>query len=183
MVWLSFNPLAPTAPFLHSRNLKTMLPKRPCSCPSLSTYMEDACRHAWACRHLVRCSLTMMFHVQDIGGNDIQKQEIREAVELPLTQHELYKQIGIDPPRGVLLWGPPGTGVTLRLPQGWSQAQSRFLSLLTSGQIPAHLCASTLMRSAPPLLNGRWWLRLAAWAAHTIALAHGLVSSCRLLMR
>jgi len=48
--------------------------------------------------------------VQDIGGNDIQKQEIREAVELPLTQHELYKQIGIDPPRGVLLWGPPGTG-------------------------------------------------------------------------
>lgn len=52
--------------------------------------------------------------VQDIGGNDIQKQEIREAVELPLTQHELYKQIGIDPPRGVLLWGPPGTGKPLQ---------------------------------------------------------------------
>lgn len=31
----------------------------------------------------------------DIGGLDIQKQEIREAVELPLTHHELYKQIGI----------------------------------------------------------------------------------------
>ena len=45
---------------------------------------------------------------QDIGGLDIQKQEIREAVELPLTHHELYKQIGIDPPRGVLLYGPPG---------------------------------------------------------------------------
>lgn len=39
---------------------------------------------------------------------DIQKQEIREAVELPLTQFELYRQIGIDPPRGVLLYGPPG---------------------------------------------------------------------------
>ncbi|EEC13856.1 26S protease regulatory subunit 6B, putative [Ixodes scapularis] len=36
----------------------------------------------------------------DIGGLDIQKQEIREAVELPLTHFELYKQIGIDPPRG-----------------------------------------------------------------------------------
>lgn len=47
---------------------------------------------------------------QDIGGCDIQKQEIREAVELPLTHFDLYKQIGIDPPRGVLLYGPPGTG-------------------------------------------------------------------------
>ena len=49
----------------------------------------------------------------DIGGMDIQKQEIREAVELPLTQFELYKQIGIDPPRGVLMYGPPGTGKTM----------------------------------------------------------------------
>jgi 26S proteasome regulatory subunit T3 len=40
---------------------------------------------------------------------DSQKQEIREAVELPLTHFDLYKKIGIDPPRGVLLYGPPGT--------------------------------------------------------------------------
>lgn len=39
--------------------------------------------------------------------------QVREAVELPLTQFELYKQIGIDPPRGVLLYGPPGTGKTM----------------------------------------------------------------------
>ncbi|TIB37359.1 hypothetical protein E3P86_02221 [Wallemia ichthyophaga] len=49
----------------------------------------------------------------DIGGMDTQKQEIREAVELPLTHFDLYKQIGIDPPRGVLLYGPPGTGKTM----------------------------------------------------------------------
>ena len=65
----------------------------------------------------------------DVGGLDMQKQEIREAVELPLTQFDLYKQIGeiyivlhnddilnlegIDPPRGVLLYGPPGTGKTM----------------------------------------------------------------------
>ena len=50
---------------------------------------------------------------QDIGGLDVQKQEIREAVELPLTHPELYQQIGIDPPGGVLLYGPPGTGKTM----------------------------------------------------------------------
>ena len=44
----------------------------------------------------------------DIGGLDTQKQEMREAVELPLTHFDLYKQIGIDPPRGVLMYGPPG---------------------------------------------------------------------------
>lgn len=49
----------------------------------------------------------------DVGGLDLQKQEIREAVELPLTHMDMYKQIGIDPPRGVLLYGPPGTGKTM----------------------------------------------------------------------
>lgn len=44
----------------------------------------------------------------DVGGMDTQKQEIREAVELPLTHFDLYRKIGIDPPRGVLLYGPPG---------------------------------------------------------------------------
>lgn len=48
---------------------------------------------------------------KDIGGMDVQKQEVREAIELPLIQHHLYQQIGIDPPRGVLLYG----AFTLRL--------------------------------------------------------------------
>ncbi|KAI4992046.1 hypothetical protein ZWY2020_041909, partial [Hordeum vulgare] len=49
----------------------------------------------------------------DIGGLDAQIQEIKEAVELPLTHPELYEDIGIRPPKGVILYEEPGTGKTL----------------------------------------------------------------------
>ena len=57
---------------------------------------------------------------QDVGGMDSQKQEIREAVELPLTHFDLYKKIGIDPPRGVLLYGPPGMFCLVEISQACS---------------------------------------------------------------
>ncbi len=49
----------------------------------------------------------------DIGGLRDQLREIRETVELPLLNPKIFEQVGIDPPRGVLLTGPPGTGKTL----------------------------------------------------------------------
>ncbi len=50
---------------------------------------------------------------EDIGGLADEIQRIREMIELPLRHPELFKTIGIDPPKGVLLHGPPGTGKTL----------------------------------------------------------------------
>ena len=53
------------------------------------------------------------FTYGDIGGLEKQIREIRETVELPLLRPELYKKVGIEPPKGILLAGPPGTGKTL----------------------------------------------------------------------
>ena len=50
---------------------------------------------------------------EDIGGLEEEIQKIREMIELPIRHPELFKRIGIDPPKGVLLHGPPGTGKTL----------------------------------------------------------------------
>ncbi|HDI75013.1 MAG TPA: AAA family ATPase [Thermoprotei archaeon] len=50
---------------------------------------------------------------EDIGDLEEAKQKIREMVELPLKHPELFRHLGIDPPKGVLLYGPPGTGKTL----------------------------------------------------------------------
>ena len=75
----------------------------------------------------------------DIGGLDIQKQEIREAVELPLTNPELYSQIGIDPPRGVLLYGPPGTGKTMLAKAVAHHTDASFIRVVGSEFVQKYL--------------------------------------------
>ncbi len=50
---------------------------------------------------------------EDIGDLEEAKQKIREIVELPIKRPELFKHLGIEPPKGILLYGPPGTGKTL----------------------------------------------------------------------
>ena len=75
----------------------------------------------------------------DVGGLDIQKQEIREAIELPLTNPELYSQIGIDPPRGVLLYGPPGTGKTMLAKAVANQTSAAFIRMVGSEFVQKYL--------------------------------------------
>merc|ERR1719345_86895 len=75
----------------------------------------------------------------DIGGMDIQKQEMREAVELPLTHFMLYKQIGIDPPRGVLMYGPPGTGKTMIAKAVANGTDATFIQVVGSEFVQKYL--------------------------------------------
>lgn len=76
---------------------------------------------------------------QDIGGLDVQKQEMREAIELPLTQADLYAQIGIDPPRGVLMYGPPGTGKTMMAKAVAHHTTASFIRVVGSEFVQKYL--------------------------------------------
>lgn len=69
----------------------------------------------------------------------MQKQEVREAIELPLIQHHLYQQIGIDPPRGVLLYGPPGTGKTMMAKAVAGATKATFISMVGSEFVQKYL--------------------------------------------
>ncbi|HIP84157.1 MAG TPA: AAA family ATPase [Methanothermococcus okinawensis] len=69
---------------------------------------------------------------KDIGGLDEQIREIREVVELPLTHPELFKKVGIEPPKGVLLYGPPGTGKTLLAKAVAHETNATFIKIVGS---------------------------------------------------
>ena len=111
---------------------------------------------------------------------DVQKQEIREAVELPLTQFDLYRQIGIDPPRGVLLYGPPGsffarilashTLLTPALQQRPQEPARRCWSRPSRTTRPRPLSASTgpsLCKSTSAKVPA-WSETCSAWRARTL---------------
>mmetsp|Transcript_9022 Transcript_9022/g.13362 ORF Transcript_9022/g.13362 Transcript_9022/m.13362 type:complete len:441 (+) Transcript_9022:160-1482(+) len=75
----------------------------------------------------------------DIGGLEEQIQEIKEAVEYPLTHPELYTDIGISPPKGVILYGPPGTGKTLLAKAVAHHTSATFLRVVGSELIQKYL--------------------------------------------
>jgi len=66
---------------------------------------------------------------KDIGGLEEAKQQLQEAVEWPLTRPDVFKRMGINPPRGILLYGPPGTGKTLLAKAVASESNANFISI------------------------------------------------------
>ncbi|KAL4807741.1 hypothetical protein BDV18DRAFT_151643 [Aspergillus unguis] len=75
----------------------------------------------------------------DIGGLESQIQEVRESVELPLLHPELYEEMGIKPPKGVILYGAPGTGKTLLAKAVANQTSATFLRIVGSELIQKYL--------------------------------------------
>lgn len=67
-----------------------------------------------------------------IGGLSMQANEIKEVVELPLKKPELFKKVGITPPKGILLYGSPGTGKTLLAKAVASSTNSTFIQIVAS---------------------------------------------------
>ena len=67
-----------------------------------------------------------------IGGLEEQIIEVKETVELPLTEPELFERVGIEPPKGILLYGPPGTGKTLLAKAVANETNATFIKIVAS---------------------------------------------------
>lgn len=68
----------------------------------------------------------------DIGGLELQIRDMKESVELPLTHPELYEEVGIKPPKGVILYGEPGTGKTLLAKAVANETSATFFRVVGS---------------------------------------------------
>jgi transitional endoplasmic reticulum ATPase len=66
---------------------------------------------------------------EDVGGLDDELEQVREMIELPMRHPELFRTLGIDPPKGVLLHGPPGTGKTLIARAVANEVDAHFLTI------------------------------------------------------
>ena len=81
----------------------------------------------------------------EVGGLGDQIRDLRECIELPLTNPEIFKRVGIKPPKGVLLYGPPGTGKTLLARAIACNIEAKFLKIVASSIVDKYIGESARM--------------------------------------
>lgn len=64
---------------------------------------------------------------------------MRETIELPITNPELFKRVGVKPPKGCLMYGPPGTGKTLIARALANEVEAKFLKVVASGIVDKYI--------------------------------------------
>lgn len=74
-----------------------------------------------------------------IGGLEAQIQELKETVELPLIKPEAFAKVGIEPPKGVLLYGPPGSGKTLLAKAVAKRTEATFIRIVGSELVQKYI--------------------------------------------
>ncbi|CAD8131479.1 unnamed protein product [Paramecium pentaurelia] len=75
----------------------------------------------------------------EIGGLNDQLRILRETIELPITNPELFKRVGVKPPKGCLMYGPPGTGKTLIARALACNVQAKFLKIVASSIVDKYI--------------------------------------------
>ncbi|MEK6864076.1 MAG: AAA family ATPase, partial [Nanoarchaeota archaeon] len=75
----------------------------------------------------------------DIGGLEEEIRELKEAIELPLLRPDIFKKVGIEPPKGVLLHGPPGTGKTILAMALANATNATFIEIVGSELVQKYI--------------------------------------------
>ncbi|WRT68458.1 uncharacterized protein IL334_005434 [Kwoniella shivajii] len=89
----------------------------------------------------------------DIGGLETQIQEIKESVELPLTHPELYEEMGIRPPKGVILYGVPGTGGEREIQRTMLELLNQLDGFDTRGDVKVIMATNRIESLDPALIR------------------------------
>ncbi|WVF67432.1 hypothetical protein IAT40_002188 [Kwoniella sp. CBS 6097] len=109
--WHISNPPSGSSPILTNADVMTILP----------TIRPSAMREVFVETPAVRWS--------DIGGQEEVKQKLKECVEWPLTHRDTFTRLGVQPPRGVLLYGPPGCSKTMTAKALATESGINFLAI------------------------------------------------------
>ena len=114
---------------LFEYNVENIIPKQDSVFIDQNTIIEIVSISAISKESSTDYKLIPKIAYEDIGGLDETIQRLREIIELPMRYPELFERLGVEPPKGVLLYGPPGNGKTLLAKAVASETEAHFIDV------------------------------------------------------